>query len=81
MYLVLSYFNCNSVLLLDQGDDLGALHDLDFLMIKYPRKRNPNSIPHERVFTTDYENLVSKQLYILVALATYLQACMSNRVL
>ena len=43
---------------IDKGDDLGALHDLDFVMIKYPRKRNSNSLPHERVFTMDYENVV-----------------------
>ena len=51
------------ILLLDDGDDLGALHDLDFAMIKYPRKRNANSLPHERVFRMDYENQVSRFNY------------------
>ena len=46
------------------GDDFGALHDLDFVMIKYPRKRNSNSLPHERVFTMDYENLVGKDFTV-----------------
>ena len=50
-------------LLLDEGDDLGALHDLDYAMIKYPRKRKHKSWPHERVFTMDYENLVSRISY------------------
>ena len=44
--------------LLDDNDYLGALHDLDYAMTKYPRKRN-KSIPHERVFTMDFENVVS----------------------
>ena len=46
-------------LLLDEGDDLGALHNLDFVMIKYPRKNKSRLGPHERVFTMDYDNQVS----------------------
>lgn len=50
----------NFVVLDDKEDEFGLyIHNTDFAMIKYPRKRNSNSIPHERVFTMDYENLVS----------------------
>ena len=49
-------------LLLDEGGDLGALHSLDFAMIKYPHKRKHRSLPHERVFTMDYDSQVSSKL-------------------
>ena len=37
-------------------DDISLLNKCNFVMIKYPRKGR--SIPHERVFTMDLENLV-----------------------
>ena len=40
----------------NNDDDFAPLHRSDFIMIKYPRKGR--SIPHERVFTMDFENLV-----------------------
>ena len=43
--------------------NLGVLHNYDFVMTKYPRKRKSNSLPHERVFTMDYENLVGNYKY------------------
>lgn len=47
--------------LLDKGDidDLGALHNFDFAMIKYPHTRQHSSLPCERVFTSDYDNQAS----------------------
>ena len=36
--------------------DFALLSKCNFVMIKYPRKGR--SIPHERVFKMDYENLV-----------------------
>ena len=38
-------------------NDFALLSKRDFIMIKYPRRRK-YSIPHERVFKMDYENLV-----------------------
>ena len=58
------------LLLLDEGGDLGALHNLDFAMIKYPRKRKHSSLPHERVFTMDYDNQVMSK--IIIYLTSYI---------
>ena len=44
------------------GEDKNAftlLNKCNFVMIKYPRKGG-RSIPHERVFKMDFENLVCK---------------------
>ena len=46
-----------------EGDDKTAyslLSKCSFVMIKYPRKRKGQSLPHERVFKMDFENLVCK---------------------
>ena len=43
------------------GDDKNAfalLSKCNFVMIKYPRKAKGRSLPHERVFKMDFENLV-----------------------
>lgn len=39
-------------------NDFALLSKRSFVMIKYPRKSRWWSIPHERVFTMDFENLV-----------------------
>ena len=62
--VAINYIPVMLLLLLDEGGDLGALHNLDFAMIKYPRKRKHSSLPHERVFTMDYDNQVMSKIII-----------------
>ena len=52
--------------MLADKDYLGALRDIDFVMTKYPRKNKSNSLPHERVFTMDCDNLVSNYANSLI---------------
>ena len=45
-------------------DEVALLSKCNFVMIKYPRKGR--SIPHERIFKMDFENLVQYACWTFV---------------
>ena len=57
-------------------NDLALLSKSNFAMIKYPRKGH--SIPHERVFKMDFENLVCEDESFTTFIISFLIIIVNN---